>query len=309
MRILIVGAGGVGGYFGGRLVESGADVTFLVRAGRAGQLAEHGLVIESQLGNSHQSVTTITSVDGIAPPDIIVVACKAYSLDGVLDAIAAGVGPDTVILPLLNGVAHLEAIEQRFPEATVWGGLAHIAVTLGAVGEVKHLNTLHTLMFGPRPGQPQSDLAERLSAVLAASSINGQLRPHIEQDLWAKFVFLSTLAASTCLMRASIGTILETPAGERMILQLLDEATAVSVAEGIAPDPEQAAFYRGLLTERGSTFTASMLRDLELGLPTEAEHILGDIVRRADKHGLAVPAQEIALTHLQAYELRREELV
>ena len=125
MRILIVGAGGVGGYFGGRLVESGAEVSFLVRAVRARQLAKHGLVIESQLGGSRQSVTTMTSVEGIEPPDIIIVACKAYSLDSVLDAISDVVRPGTVILPLLNGVAHLEVIDQRFPKAMVWAGLAY----------------------------------------------------------------------------------------------------------------------------------------------------------------------------------------
>ncbi len=307
MHILILGAGGVGGYFGGRLVESGADVSFLVRPARAGQLAERGLVIESQLGDANPRVTTVTSVEGLRPPDVIVVACKAYGLDAALDAIAGCVASGTVILPLLNGVAHLEIIERRFPEATVWGGLAHIGVTLGDGGEVKHLNTLQTLMFGPRPGQPQSALAERLGAVLAASSLDGQLRPQIEHDLWGKFVFLSTLAAVTCLMRASIGVILETPAGERFILQILGEATATAEAEGFAPEAKDAAFYRGLLTERGSPFTASMLRDLELGQPTEAEHILGDLVRRADQHAIAAPALEIALTHLRAYEIRRRD--
>lgn len=307
MHILILGAGGVGGYFGGRLVESGADVSFLVRPARARQLAEHGLVIESPLGNCNPQVTTVTSVEGLRPPDVIVVACKAYGLDAALDAISGCVAPGTVILPLLNGVAHLEIIERRFPEATVWGGLAHIAVTLGADGEVKHLNNLHTLMFGPKPGQAQAQAtrAEALDAILAASSVDGQLRPQIEHDLWAKFVFLSTLAASTCLMRASIGAILETPAGERLILQLLDEAVRIAAAQGFAVEAEQLAFYRGLLTERGSPFTASMLRDLELGRPTEAEHILGDMVARADKHGLAAPGLEIALTHLRVYELRR----
>jgi 2-dehydropantoate 2-reductase len=309
MRILIVGAGGVGGYFGGRLVEAGGDVTFLVRPERAQQLANQGLVIESPLGDSRQSVATILSVDEIKKPDIIFVACKAYGLEGALSAISQCVGKSTVILPLLNGIAHLEYIERQLPQATVWGGIAHLGVTLGLDGAVRHLNNLHTLMFGTRPGNPQSrrtaELADGLLSVLAASSVDGQRRPEIEQDLWDKFIFLSALAASTCLMRASIGTILATPHGERLILQLLDEATRVAEAEGFAPDTEQMARYRGLLTERGSPSTASMLRDIELGQPTEAEHILGDIVARAHTHAIAAPTLEIALTHLQAYEHRR----
>jgi len=309
MRILIVGAGGVGGYFGGRLVEAGADVTFLVRPQRARQLASHGLIVESPLGDINRSVTTITSAGGIETPDIILVACKAYGLDGVLTAISRCTGQGTIILPLLNGIAHLDVVEQRLPKATVWGGVAHIGVTLDPDGVVKHLNNLQVLMFGPRSGKPHSeraaDLANDLDSILAASSVDGRLRPRTEQDLWDKFVFLSTLAGSTCLMRASVGTILETPAGERLILQLLDEAARVAEAEGFAPSSNRMARYRSQLTERGSASTASMLRDMERNSPTEAEHILGDMVARAYGHAIAAPGLEIALTHLRAYEHRR----
>jgi len=311
MRILFVGAGGIGGYFGGRLVEAGADVTFLVRARRAEQLAGAGLIVESPLGDIRRPVSTITSVEGFEAPDIIVIACKAYSLDGVLDSISGCAGDGCVVLPLLNGIAHLETIEQRLPRATVWGGLAHIGVTLERDGRVRHLNDLHTLMFGPRSGKPQSrreaDLAEGLQSSFAAASADAKLRPEIERDMWGKFVFLTALAGSTCLMRASVGAILATPAGEPFILQLFDETIRIATAEGFAPEREQFARYRAELTERGSATTASMLRDIEGGHMTEAEHILGDMDARARKHAIAAPALEIALTHLRAYEHRRRE--
>lgn len=309
MRILIVGAGGIGGYFGGRLVEAGADVTFLVRAGRAQQLASRGLIVESPLGDINCPVKTTTSLEGIETPEIIIIACKAYGLDGVLTAISHCAGRETVILPLLNGIAHLEAIEQRIPTATVWGGLAHIGVTLDASGTIKHLNDLHTLMFGSRSEKPlgkcETGLVENFRSTLAASSIDGQLQPGIEQDLWNKYVFLTTLAGSTCLMRASIGTIMEAPGGEHFILQLLDESARIATAEGFMPDREHFARYRSQLTKRGSTSKASMLRDIEQGGPTEAEHILGDMAARARKHAIAAPGLEIALTHLRCYEHRQ----
>jgi len=305
MHILIVGAGGIGGYFGGRLVEAGTEVTFLVRQRRAQQLADQGLVVESPLGDISRSVTAVTSVEKIDIPDIVIIACKAYSLEDVLDAISHCAERGAVILPILNGISHLENIGQRFPGAAVWGGLAHISVTLDSGGVVRHLNKLHTLMFGPLSGKPHSELAESLRDSLEAGSVDGQLRPRIKQDLWDKFVFLTAIAGSTCLMRASIGTILSTPAGEHFILQLLDEAAQIATAEGFTPDREQFARYRSHLTERGSATKASMLRDMERRGPTEAEHILGDMVARARKHAISAPGLEIALTHLRAYEFQR----
>jgi len=309
MRILVVGAGGIGGYFGGRLIQGGADVTFLVRAKRQRQLAEQGLIIESALGDFKESVLATKSMEGIASPDIIVIACKAYSLDGVLDAISPRLISGTVVLPLLNGVAHVEVIEKRLPGAVVLGGLAHIGVTLASDGTVKHLNALHTLMFGQRhktvKSEPPTELLEHFRILLVNGGVDGQLRPAIEQDMWDKFVFLTTLAASTCLMRASIGAILETPAGEELILQFLNESTRVAETAGFAPNANRLSLYKSQLTERNSTSTASMLRDVERGGPTECEHILGDMVKRARSNGTAVPGLDIALTSLQAYEHRR----
>jgi len=308
MRIMILGAGAVGGYFGGRLVEAGADVSFLVREARQRQLIRDGLIIESPSGNLTLPVTTIasgTSSEEVSvPPDVIVVACKAYGLAGALSAISPYVGPNTLIIPLLNGVAHLDNITQRFPEAVRCGGVAQIGVTLTPDGVIKHLSAFHTLLFGLCDGSHNSQ-AEKFLAALALTSVDARLRPDIMQDLWNKVVFLATLAGGTCVMRASIGTILKTNFGERIILSLLQECSAIAAAEGFIPDAKQISGYRDLLTDTGSSMTASMLRDLESGGPTEAEHIIGDMVSRATKFGISTPTLDIAYTHLQAYELSR----
>ncbi len=306
MHILIVGAGAVGGYFGARLIEAGANVTFLVRSPRAEQLIRDGLIVESSFGNFRQQVAIATSGAELDPPDIIVIACKAFGLEDVLRAIAPYTDPGTIILPLLNGIAHLKTIEETFPNATIWGGVAHIGVTLTPDGIVKHLNDLHSLTFGARHGEdclPE----ENFLAAFEGSPVEAKLSQNIIRDLWAKLIFLATLAGSTCLMRADIGTILDTTRGEEFILGLLSECSAIAEAEGMPANTDQQKTYRQQLTNRGSMQTASMLRDIEAGLPTEAEHILGDLVSRAIRNSIPTPLLDMAYTHLQAYEARRNQ--
>ena len=299
MRVLFLGAGGVGGYFGGRLVRSGADVTFLVRPTRAAQLAE-GLKIQSPLGDAIVPVKTITEADAAEPFDIIALACKAYGLTGALEAIAPHVRHGTVIMPLLNGLSHMAAIERRFPDAVIWGGIAQIPASLAADGTVLHMGKLAGMVIGPRAGQQTSrPLAEALVAALKEAGVTARFTEEPIQELWNKWVYLATLAASTCLMRADIGTILQTDYGEKLLNGLLDECVAVATAEGCAPPEPQMTMYRGQLSDRDSKWTASMLRDLQAGGPTEADHILGEMIRLAGRYGIATPYLEVALTHLQ----------
>lgn len=306
MRILFLGAGAVGGYFGGRLAEAGADVTFLVREVRAAQLAA-GLKIESRLGDAQVPVKLITNGIAEAPFDVIFVACKSYGLDGALGAIAPHVGPETAIVPLLNGFDHIATIEARFPEATVWGGIAHIGATLGPAGEIKHLNKFNRLTVGVRPGQEAT--ADRARAVIdlaaTARGVEAVLAEDIVQALWDKWVMLASLAAGTCLMRATVGQILETAAGPALLAAIVDEVVAISEAEGQRPSDALVGNVRAMLSEKGSGWTASMLRDMEQGLPTEGDHILGGLLTRAAAHGVAAPHLAIAHAHVQCYEARR----
>lgn len=304
MRTLVLGAGGIGGFFGGHLARSGADVTFLVRERRATQLREHGLIVKSPLGDFQTPARAVTDAAKAAAPDIVILACKAYDLGAALDAIAPPVKPGTAILPLLNGLVHLDRIEKRFPDASVWGGLAHLGITLTDDGTLRHLNDLSVIQFGPRGGRKDAR-AETLAAAFASTPVQASVRATIEQDMWDKFVFLSTLAGITCLMRANIGTILPTPSGEKLILGLLGECRRVAATSGFPPADSQIATYRLQLTRHGSASKASMLRDIERGAPTEADHVLGDMFRRARALAIDTPLLEIALTHLQTYEAAR----
>jgi len=303
MRILILGAGGIGGYFGARLIEAGGDVTFLVRPRRAAQLAANGLMVKSPFGDAKLPARTIARGDEGGPYDLVLLAAKAYDLASAIDAIAPAVGPGTAVVPVLNGIAHLDALDARFGPGRVLGGLCHIAVTLTPEGDVQHLNRLHALTVGERTAC-ESRRCQQLVDLLGKSAAVGRVSENVMLELWEKFAFLATLAGMTCLMRASVGAIVATDQGEALTLEMLSECNAVAGAAGFEPRAEATQRAGALLTERGSGFTASMLRDIERGGPTEADHIVGDMLRRARASGVAAPLLRTAWCHLQAYQPR-----
>lgn len=302
MKILMLGAGGVGGYFGGRMVEAGADVTFLVREGRAEEL-RGGLRIESPNGDAIIPVRTITGPASDAAFDIIILSCKAYGVVGALDAIAPFVREGVAILPLLNGFAHIEAIEARFPAATLWGGVAGVAASLTDAGVVRQMLSFQTIGAGLRAGSADGQaVLEALIAALTRAGIDATLSADVERAMWEKWCFLATLAGATCLMRGPVGEILATEHGEALIAGLFGECNRTARAEGWAPAPGAVRAYRDKLLERGSAFTASMMRDMESGRPTEADHIIGDMIARARRNGVETPLLRVAYSRLQVYE-------
>ncbi|ELC7284758.1 MULTISPECIES: 2-dehydropantoate 2-reductase [Gammaproteobacteria] len=302
MRLLVLGAGGIGGYFGGRLAAAGVDVRFLVRPRRAAQLAETGLVIKSPLGDLTLPVKTVVE----APPsvDAVLLACKAYDLEGAMTAIAPAIGPSTCIVPLLNGVRHLDHLDARFGAERVLGGLCHIGVALGPAGEIQHLNTLQRLALGART-HSQQDAAQALHGLMERGGFAPVLSQDILQEMWEKFVFLTTYAGMTTLMRAPVGAIVQAQDGEALVRQMLGECVATAAASGYIPSQDAYARMFTTLSERGSTGTASMLRDLQRGGPTEHEHIIGDMLRRAHEARLDAPLLRVSLAHMQAYEATR----
>jgi len=308
MRILVLGAGGVGGYFGGRLAQKGSDVTFLVRPARAQALARDGLRIASRHGDWQGQVCCVTR-DQVRPEyDLVFLTAKAYDLASAVDAIAPAMGHAkegrALVLPLLNGIAHMDVLDRRFGRARVLGGVAYIGATLAPDGRILHLNEFHRLHFGPRVDS-QHAVCDALAAEMAGAGFNWQAVDAIEQAMWDKWVLLATLAGMTCLMRGSVGDIVATQSGAKLMLALLAECAGVAAAEGFATPENEMTRYRGMLTQAGSAFTASMLRDVESGGQTEGEHILGALLARAHDRKLQTPLLEIATTHLEAYAARQ----
>ncbi|MBS1850072.1 MAG: 2-dehydropantoate 2-reductase [Acidobacteria bacterium] len=302
MRILVVGAGATGGYFGGRLLGARRDVTFLVRPRRAAQLAAHGLVVQSRRGDLAIAHPPTVLAENLRQTfDLVLLSCKAYDLDDAVAAFAPAVGPETLIVPLLNGLRHLDVLDARFGAEHVLGGQCYISSTLDAEGRILHLNETHDLSFGERDGA-RSARVEKVAVALSDAGFDARLTQQVMQEMWEKWVFISVGAAITCLMRAVIGDIVAGGASG-LALQLLEECSAVSAGQGHPPSESFLARNRAFFTAAGSPIAASMFRDLQNGARVEADHLIGDMIQRAQ--GTPVPMLRVAYAHLKVYEARR----
>jgi 2-dehydropantoate 2-reductase len=305
MRILVLGAGAIGGYFGGRLLQSGADVTFLVRPRRADELARDGLVLKSPHGDvTLPKPPTVQAQDLKDAFDIVLLTCKAFDLDDAIASIAPAVGSQTAIIPMLNGMRHLDVLDSRFGHARVLGGQCSIAATLNANRHVVQLAPMQALGFGERDGSLSGRVREA-DAIFQRGNFGGKASETIMQDMWEKWTMLATLACSTCLMRGPVGKILEATGGRDYILGVRDEIIAIASAAGHAPRAPFVEHITGMLTTAGSPLTASMFRDVAAGLPTEADHIVGDLVARGHAAKIDVPRLRVAYAHLKTYEAQR----
>ena len=301
MKILVLGAGAIGGYFGGRLVQAGADPSFLVRPRRQAQLQSAGLVVRSPHGDFTVPVRTLLREQIATPADLVLLACKAYDLEAAIESIAPAVGPDTTVLPLLNGLAHIDRLVSAFGPARVAGGSCGIPATLTPQGEVLQLGLFHRIVFGLLPGTAPEALPrlQALHHLFQRTPVDVALDEQMMRALWEKFTGLATLAAMTCLMRGTVGDILSTDDGAALFAQTFTACEGAAAAAGYAPRESASATFRAMWADPSSKLTASMLRDLESGGPTEGAHVVGDMLRRVRAAGLEPGALVAAWCHLQ----------
>lgn len=305
MKILFLGAGAVGGYWAAKLTQSGAaEVTLLLREKRAEIVRKNGLVVKSPKGDFTVPVKVVTKGSDGGPYDVIVLACKAYDLPSAMDSIAPAVGKDTTIVPMLNGHAHFAALDARFGAEKVAGGLARISGMLGPNGEILHSGA-SGVSFGERDGKPPRKSLTELDAACKEAGIDGGLNPNINQDLWDKWLMLGSIASMCSAMRGTIGDIMETQDGEAIMNEILEECRKVATAEGYAPSDKAFSTVRAALTTKGAKTVASILGDIEKSGAVEGHQIVGDMLGRAKKHGIAAPNLRFAYAHLQTYEARR----
>lgn len=303
MRILILGAGATGGYFGARLAKAGADVTFLVRRKRADILNATPLKIESPLGNIEVSVTTTTADSVTAGYDAVILSCKAYDLESAIAAIRPAMKDYTLILPLLNGMGHLDTLDEAFGALRVLGGSCQISTTLRPDGTILHMNDFARLTFGAR-SDAQIPACNTLAKELHRGGFDIQNSADVIAAMWDKWVMLATLAAMTTLLRAHTGEIARTRKGAELTAATLAECCAIARANGYPIANAYADEMRTFLTNPAINISASMRRDLESGQRIEADHIIGDLIARGAAKGVTSPLLEIAYTGLEAYQNR-----
>ena len=303
MRILIVGAGAVGGYFGGRLAQAGRDVTFLVHPARARQLSRDGLRIISPHGDAVLTPKLVTADKIDTPYDFVFLSVKAYALEGAMNDFAAAIGRETMILPVLNGMRHIELLAKRFGEHAVIGGVCLVATDIDGQGRIVQLADVQQLVYGERSGETTPRL-KTLDATLQGAGFDARLSPDIMQEMWEKWVQLASLGAITCLMRGTIGEIVAAPGGTELSIDVLNESAGVATACGHKPSEDFLSRNAAAMTTSGSQLTSSMYRDLRKGAPVEVDHILGDFIERGAAHGVATPLLQAGFVNLWIYQHR-----
>jgi 2-dehydropantoate 2-reductase len=300
-----VGAGATGGYFGGRLASAGKDVTFLVRPGRAAALRDRGLRIKTR-GSGHETVVhprliTADTVDG--PYDLVVLAVKSYGLEQAMIDVAPAVGPSTVVVPLLNGLRHVDELVGAFGPERTWGGVCLIHASLDADGDVVQFTGMHRLGYGPLDGSDDPRLP-RVTEALSGPEFDSNPSRTIVQDMWEKWMYLASMGSITTLMRGTVGDVNAVPGGADFIGRVVAEAVAVVTEAGHKPRPGALALLQDGAHSTGP-LSSSMYRDMVQGLPVEADAIVGDFLNEAGKAGVPVPMFASAYANLCVYSARR----
>lgn len=300
MKTLIVGAGATGGYFGLRLAQAGRDLTFLVHPHRAEQLRE-GLRVHGADFDETVPVRTVTALDVQDTYDLVLLMTKAWSLESAMEDIAPAIGPDSAILPLLNGMAHLQRLNDRFGTDTVLGGIVRVVCALAPDGLIRQLKPRATLIFGPQDGH-RTERIEDIERELRVPGYELVLSPDILASMWNKWAFIGAGATITCLMRGTIGHVIAVPGGKEFALDVIRETERVAAAAGFPVTSTAHAASLEMFTEEGSVFTSSLYRDVLAGSQHEGEHLLGQYVAVADQLGVDVPLTRLALTQLRVHD-------
>ncbi|MFC3209659.1 ketopantoate reductase family protein [Planomicrobium okeanokoites] len=301
MKILVVGAGAIGGYFGGRLLEKGEDVTFLVRDRRKEELESTGLKIESVNGDCLLTPNLITKDSEPETYDVVLLSTKSYQLAGAIQDVLPFVGDETMVLPLLNGISHIDQLTEAFSEQQVIGGLCFVEATLGKNGEIVQTSPLNQLVYGERNGE-QSDRIKRLKQAFENTKAEFILSNNINQEMWHKYLFITTMSGITTLFEQPIGPIRELESGQRTIAALLDELENVMAKFGA---PIEQGISRKLLEKinsLGEGMKSSMQRDAEKAMPIEADHLQGYLLKKAMEVEVDAPVLETVYTKLKLYE-------
>ena len=309
MKVLVVGCGAVGGYFGGRLAANGVDVTFLVRAARQQQLKQNGLQIQSPRGDVHIPVTSCTIDQPLPAADVVLLCCKAYDLAACLEVLAKSLPEHCLVLPLLNGLAHYAQLQSALPQAHLLAGYCNISAVLGERGEICHLNQIHELTLGHYQGTSEntSDLLkhdtqyQQLLSTLQQGGFVVRDSSNIVQELWEKFVFINTLAGATCLLQGDIGQINQTAQGQQVVQRLLAECQSVAAACGFAVSRRADKLAKDAFLNPQSRFSASMYKDMQAKRQIEADALFGEMLRQANAQDLDVPLLTAAYSRAAVY--------
>ena len=300
MKVLILGIGGLGGFFGAHLQKTNCDVTFLVRENTKKLVSERGIKIQSDFGNFKINPVLITKKDLKINYDVVMISCKAYDLDEAIADLKPS-QKNAVIIPLLNGQAHVNKLEKAFKKENVFGGVAHVSSNTNAPGEIKHVGKIKRLSFGPRY-KGNEEIANDFYQLCRKADFQTILSEDINQDIWEKWIFLATIAGATTLFQTSIDNINTKSNGKIFIQNLWNECINISKENGYELRTESKSLHEDLLLKSDYTFKASMLVDMEKKLMTEHEHIFFEFIKLGKKKKLNTSLLETCYLNMSIYE-------
>ena len=308
MKIAVMGSGGVGGFYGGRLAHAGYDVTFVARGAHLAAMRKNGLTIENEeQGDLHVPKVKVTDdAAWIGPVDLVLIAVKLWDTEAAAHAVRPIVGPRTAVLSLQNGVIKDDILKRELGRGNVMGGVAYVGTTIAAPGVIRQTGTLQRLLFGEYDGK-HSPRAEAFLEALLKAGINAELSNDIRRTLWEKYVFLVGLAGSTSTMRSPIGPIRERPQTRAFLLDLMKETVAVGRALGVNLPEDYAEQRLAFADTVAFDMTSSLHHDLERGNPLEVEWLSGGVVQLGRKAGVPTPCNRAVWDVLALHAAGREK--
>ena len=293
MKILVMGSGGVGGFYGGRLARAGCDVTFVARGAHLAALRERGLTIENESqGDIHLPVVNVTENPADAGTvDLVLISVKLWDIEAATRAVKPAVGPQTAVLSLQNGVMKDDVLRREFGEQAVLGGVGYVATYISRPGVIHQTGTIQRMVFGEYDGR-RSPRAEALLAAALEGGIEAELSADVRRAIWEKYVFLVGLSGTTATMRTNIGPIRENPRTRAFLFDLMKEAVAVGRAHGVALPEDYATQRLAFADTIPSDMSSSMRHDLERGNPLEVAWLSGGVVKLGEQVGVPTPANK-----------------
>jgi 2-dehydropantoate 2-reductase len=300
MKIVVIGPGGVGGYFGGRLAASGEDVHFVARGAQLDALRTKGLRIQSAKGDAHVPHVNATSdAATIGHADVVLFTVKMYDVDAAAAMLPPLIGPDTVVITLQNGVEAVDMVARQVPRAHVAGGVAYVAAVISEPGTIRH-TALDTLIFGELDGR-RSQRMERFAESCLRAGFQARVSDRIDVDLWGKFARLSVFSGMTAVTRSPLGVIREDPDLTAMMKAALQESLQVARASGVALPDQYMKEIMTMVGDMPANSKSSMLEDLERGKRLELPWLNGAMVRLGREAGVPTPTHQFIAAVLKPF--------
>jgi 2-dehydropantoate 2-reductase len=301
MKIVMMGSGGVGGYFGARLALGGADVSFVARGAHLGAMRERGLLLDTPQGPVHlPQVKAVEQARDAGVADFVLLSVKLWDTEEALRQIAPIVGPHTCVISLQNGVLKEELLRQAFAPAQLMGGVAYVATRIDPPGTIKQTGTMQRLQFGEYDGR-RSARAQALLAACLKGGINAEIPDDIRRAIWEKYVFLAALSGATTAMRQKIGPIRSNPQTRAFFLDLTREVVAVARASGVDLAADYAEQRLKLADSQDPGMTSSMHHDLQAGNRLEVRWLSGGVAELGARLGVATPLHRAVFDILAPY--------